>query len=182
VPSLTAIALWGQGDTWSGGGMFTSNRSYWLDADDVTFPIRDESGLRRESQFPRVMWTERGWVSKKHGLEIVMLEKQLANGWILQRTAPGRKKPSYALEQPEDQLTLHFPKWEWANWDRKRLVWVEEGCIRAARLGAHKVGTIRTLYDFNGMKPPQTRRGPGVRPTRRAPGISDRNPGRRPST
>ena len=31
LPSLKAEALWGQGDTWGGGGMFTSNKSFWLD-------------------------------------------------------------------------------------------------------------------------------------------------------
>ena len=49
VPSLRAIALWGQGDTWGGGGMFTSNTSYWLNLDINTFLIRDDSNLRRDS-------------------------------------------------------------------------------------------------------------------------------------
>ena len=31
VPLLSATALWGQGDTWAGGGFFTSNLSYWLE-------------------------------------------------------------------------------------------------------------------------------------------------------
>jgi hypothetical protein len=49
LPSLKAEALWGQGDTWGGGGMFTSNKSFWLEATAETFLIRDNSGLRRET-------------------------------------------------------------------------------------------------------------------------------------
>ena len=52
TPSLTAIALWGQGDTWGGGGMFTSNTRYWLEANAKTFLIRDDSGFHRETERP----------------------------------------------------------------------------------------------------------------------------------
>jgi hypothetical protein len=63
LPSLKAIALWGQGDTWGGGGMFTSNRSFWLDLDFNTSFLRDDSGFRRERYQPKQSRMEReGWV------------------------------------------------------------------------------------------------------------------------
>ena len=60
LPSLKAKALWGQGDTWGGGGMFLSNDTFWLDADRNTFLIRDDSGLRRETYGPKLPYRSRG--------------------------------------------------------------------------------------------------------------------------
>jgi hypothetical protein len=140
LPSLKATALWGQGDTWFGGGMFLSNRSYWLNADGNTFLIRDNSGLRRETYRPHLTFSSRyerdGWTTAG---------KNLRGGWVLR----GRRK-GYELEQPGES-TLAFPTWEWADWDRNRLVWAERGCLLAARLGSHKLGPVRTLHDFNDM-------------------------------
>jgi len=158
LPSLTATALWGQGDTWGGGGMFTSNHSFWLDISARTFLIRDNSGLRRETYCPRQSRMERdGWDLKdrRNGL----FEKSLRNGWILRRMG---WSGGYELEQP-GECKLE-PAWEWADWDRHRLVWAEGGCLRAARLGIHKLGSVRTLYDFNGMDPVSRQKTPAVKP------------------
>ena len=155
LPSLKASALWGQGDTWSGGGFFLSNNSFWLESDDKTFLIRDNSGLRRETYGPKLQYRSReerdGWVGARTPGAI--LEKGIRNGWILRRLG---WKGSYELEQP-GECKINFPGWEWADWDRNRLVWVEDGCICTAGIGANKLGSIRTLYDFNGMAPPKTR-------------------------
>lgn len=63
VPSLKAIALWGQGDTRGGGGVFTSNRSYWLKSDANTYLIRDTTELRRDSKRPATSHEEHhGWI------------------------------------------------------------------------------------------------------------------------
>jgi hypothetical protein len=48
---------------------------------------------------------------------------------------------------------LVFANWEWADWDRERLVWAEGWCLRVATLGSHKLGSARTLYDFNEALP-----------------------------
>jgi len=147
LPSLKAKALWGQGGTTrGGGGVFLSNTTYWLDADGSTFLIRHDSGLRRETYGPHVPHRSpielHGWIGKRGGYV-----KELRAGWILRRLA---KNEGYELEQPGEG-TLKFPNWEWADWDRNRLVWAEGGRIKAARIGAHKVGTIRTLCDLNEM-------------------------------
>ncbi|MBI2680071.1 MAG: hypothetical protein HYX25_03570 [Candidatus Solibacter usitatus] len=148
--SLKATALWGQGDTWGGGGWFTSNRSFWLDAVRTTFLIRDNSGLRRESKRPRQSRMERdGWMSKKGSLDSPVFEKTVRAGWILRRIG---WSGGYELEQP-GECKLAFPAWEWADWDRRRLVWAESGCLLTARLGSQKLGTVRTLFDFNRMVP-----------------------------
>jgi hypothetical protein len=151
LPSLKAVALWRQGDTWSGGGMFTSSRSYWLNADDCTELIRDNSGLRRDPRQPIGLYQARlerdGWVARKTD-DGPVLEKSTREGWILRRL----RKRGYKLHQPEGS-TLTFADWEWAEWDRNRLLWAEAGCIRTAGIGTHKLGRARTLHDFNETLP-----------------------------
>jgi hypothetical protein len=149
VPSLTALALWPQGDTWGGGGMFTSNRSYWLDT--YHEPLRDDTELKRIFIRPALSRMERdGWVRKETRRKTELLEafdKDIPKGWIL-RLRQNYLENRYELEQREHGLTLEFPTWEWADWDRKRLVWAEQGCLRAARIEPRKLGAVHTLYDF----------------------------------
>jgi len=83
-----------------------------------------------------------------------MFEKKLPHGWVLRRMTKHGRADRHELERQEDRATLAFPAWEWAEWDRNRVVWAEKGCLRAAKLGAHKLGTVLTLYDFNEMTPP----------------------------
>lgn len=152
LPSLKASALWGQGDTWSGGGFFLSNDTFCLHVDDQTFLIRDHSGLRKEIYGPHLRFRSReerdGW-RRTGDTDRPVIEKTIRNGWILRKLG-WRAQGGYELEQPEE-CRLRFPLWEWAEWDRKRLVWAENGCLRSARIGSHKLGPIRTLYDFNTM-------------------------------
>ncbi len=112
LPSLKAIALWGQGGTGAGGGIFTSNRSFWLDADSNTLLLRDDSGLRREMQPPAESRNEmHGWVLKEGSAEDRVFEKNLREGWILRRAG---RRAGYELEQP-NECKLAFPTWEWAD-------------------------------------------------------------------
>jgi hypothetical protein len=154
LPSLKASSLWRQGDTWGGGGMFESNNSYWINADANTSLLRDNSGLRREAYDPhrkcRSPMEQDGWARKNGSVEKgPAFERIIGNGWILRKIG---HKPRYQLEQPGEHKP-NFRSWEWADWDRHRLVWAEGGRLMAARVGVHKLHSIRTLYDFNGMVP-----------------------------
>jgi hypothetical protein len=154
VPSLTALALWPQGDTWCSGGMFTSNSSYWLDTHHES--LRNDTKLKRVFVRPAPSRMERdGWVRKETSRKaklFVVFEKEMPKGWIL-RMRQNYLIDRYELQQREHGLTLEFPTWEWADLDRKRLVWAEQGCLRAARIEPRKLGAAHTLYDFNGMTP-----------------------------
>jgi hypothetical protein len=134
--------------------MFTSNDSFRLEADANTFLIRDASGLRRETYGPNCPYKSRlerdGWIAKMSGISSPIFEKTIRDGWILRRIG---YRGGYELEQP-GECKLAFPAWEWAEWDRQRIVWADGGCLRAAKVGAHKLGPMRTLYDFNGIVPP----------------------------
>lgn len=127
LPSLTAIALWGQSDggTRGGGGMFTSNHSFWIDADHNTVRVRDNRELRRVAYFKAPSRMERaGWTSKSNSgspLHIRIFEKVLPDGWSLRKTEQWRKTDRYEVEHAKDGCLLRFPTWEWADWDRTRL-------------------------------------------------------------
>ncbi len=59
----------------------------------------------------------------------------------------------YELEHARSQAHWPFPGWTWAEWDRNRLVWAEQGCLFTAGLDQEKgVGAPKLLHDFNAMK------------------------------
>jgi hypothetical protein len=156
VPSLTALALWPEGgDTRDGGGLFASNNSYWLDPYHEQ-ALRDDTNLKRVFIRPAPSRMERdGWVRRETGRKtkaFFSYEKHLPEGWTL-RLRQNFLNHQYELEQPEHGVILEFPPWEWADWDRRRLAWAEQGCLRAATLEARNLGVIKTLYDFNGIIP-----------------------------
>ncbi len=74
-----------------------------------------------------------------------IFEKAIRHGWILRMLG---WSGGYELEQP-GECKLAFPDWQWADQDWQRLAWAEGGCLRAAALGSHKLGAVRTLFDFN---------------------------------
>lgn len=148
-PSWRAIALWGQGDTRGGGGMFLSNRSYWLDADQNTSLIRDESGLHRAPARPYDDRMElRGWKVTNRENRVPNFEKTVDRDWILRRIG---YEGGYELERP-GEAKFQFPSWEWADWDRSRLVWTDAGKLLTAKLKTRELGAVKTLCDFSEPK------------------------------
>ncbi len=43
-------------------------------------------------------------------------------------------------------------EWEWAELDRKRLVWVTMGVLHAAKIHGKGLGDVKALHDFNDME------------------------------
>ena len=179
VPWLKATTIWGKGDCWHGGGLFTSGSSYWLNDGYGHFLIRDSREVRRDLQFTptrsyggecssvyyvrlqRDDWTLVQIVTNGRLNTCTIFEKQLAKGWILRKFAhaqsgalPGKGCywDEHELEHPKLQMRLTFPKWEWADIDEKTLVWAEDGCIKRAQLHQGELGAAKVLFDFNGMK------------------------------
>jgi hypothetical protein len=137
--------------------MFISSNSYWLDTHHE--PLRNDTNLKRVFVRPAPSRAERdGWMRKETNRKtnvFVVFEKQLPKGWTLRlrQNYLKDKKDKYELEQSERGLRLEFLTWEWADWDRKRLVWAEQGRIRAASLGPKGLGAAPTLHDFNEVTP-----------------------------
>ncbi len=90
--------------------------------------------------------------------EVDVFEKPLREGWMLRKLAYGdlRSPPGkgcywdeHQLIRPASDVVIERPEWEWAELDRKRLVWAEEGKLYAGYLRPKGVVDERELYDFN---------------------------------
>jgi hypothetical protein len=178
TPWLRAVTLFGKGNCWQGGGLFTSDSSYWLNGCDH-FLVRDSEKLERDREFrpcavyngecpgiyyPRLQ--RDGWSLKERltaGVfnTLAVFEKPMPNGWLLRKyahegdsRAAGRACywDEHELEMPGTSLRRTFPDWEWADADGDSLVWAEHGCLKRARLTGEGIGAANTLYDFTPMQ------------------------------
>ncbi|HWI57102.1 MAG TPA: hypothetical protein VNZ22_07735 [Bacillota bacterium] len=175
VPYLKALTFLAKGDCWHGGGLFLSNRDYWLNDGYGHTELRTFKGLRSDLTYqpdtyyggeclnvyyPRLQ--RDGWILRSkdhHGA--FLFEKPLPSLWVLRKLAfaevgapPGRGCywDAHELKHEPSGTVLAFPEWEWADLDRKRLVWAANGQLWTARLGDGKLSQERLLHDFNGMQ------------------------------
>jgi hypothetical protein len=179
APFLKAIVLLGKGDCWHGGGMFTSNRGYWLNDGYGHRPMLESTSVTREdsrvlaSQFggecpgvyyPRLL--RDGWTlgdRMKDGRKKVgtIFEKPAGDGWILRKLAHEQSGPppgkgcywdEHELEHTARGLLLSFPDWEWADIDRGMVLWAEHGKLARGRMRKAGLADIASIRDFTDMK------------------------------
>ncbi len=177
-PWLKAKALFAKGDCWNGGGLFISNRSYWLnDGYGHTVLQQTKEVVRNKAYQPKgyyggecpgvyyVRLQRDGWIltgqqEQATGNDRVIFEKPLAKGWVLRKTAHAqvgspKGKGVYwdehkLINQANEVQTC--PDWEWAELDNDRLVWASQGCLYACSIKTgNKLESTRLLYDFNDM-------------------------------
>jgi hypothetical protein len=176
VPWLKAIVLLSKGDCWHGGGLFTSEREYWLNdgyghrvMKDIAMPRRDYN-YRPKGNYGGeclgvyfVRLQRDGWVLKPSvsDMDLTIFEKPLSHGWILRKYAhaqtgapPGKGCywDEHELEHSASGNRMDGAKWEWADCDGKMLVWAEGGCLFRATVKASGLGDQKLLKDFNEMK------------------------------
>jgi hypothetical protein len=180
TPYLKAIGLWANGSCWNGGGLFMTNTSYWLNAFVYGNEEQQSPGsLKKHEKFPfhegyggecpgvyYIRLQRDGWTLRRHFNEdrehgCSVFEKVLPKGWILEKTAhatihhalgKGCYYDTHRLVHPERDLIQNQTDWEWADWDRHRLVWMKGGILYAARMTSKGPGFARKLYDFNLME------------------------------
>jgi hypothetical protein len=175
VPYLKAISLFAKGDCWHGGGLFLSNREFWLNDGHGHRELKVASDLRRnlDGHPPEYFGGEcltvyynrlrrDGWVMCDEEYQgATLLEKRLPKSWRLRKLAfaeigapPGRGCywDAHELRHESTNTVLAFPEWEWADFVDGRLVWASEGKLSASRLGRGKLLGEKLLHDFNGMK------------------------------
>lgn len=58
---------------------------------------------------------------------------------------------THRLLHLESGTVVDHPEWEWAELDRKRLVWVTEGVLYAAKIHGKGLGEVKSLHDFSDM-------------------------------
>lgn len=181
APDLKAIGLWSNGSTWNGGGLFMSNTSYWMNTPGFLGDHEAHltpRNLREYKKFPfhksyggecpgvyYIRLQRDGWRLLHHFNDedsdgVSTFEKPLPGDWVLRKIShatldrpPGRGSyyDTHSLIQTIRGITLDFPEWEWADWDRERIVWIDKGVLFSAALDSDGLSSIRSLYDFNPM-------------------------------
>ena len=106
-----------------------------------------------------------GWrLTERVGSQLnitAVFEKPLKTGWTLRQLSheecPSRKGKGcywdeYELRNEANGLWLEYRDWEWADWDRGTLVFVEKGCLYRAPLTPEGPAEPSLLFDFSPMK------------------------------
>lgn len=179
VPYPKAIALYPQGETGFGGGLFVDADTYRLNgagphdilsgaARPRRCPGRWEGGAfgtEAPSVYsPRLM--RDGWQLVRHlrdrGEPLdAIFERPLAAGWTLRKLAhasvnhprgTGCYWDEHVLVCAAGGREVAFLGWAWAEWDGQRLVWAAQGRLMAAELGPDGPVAPRLLADFNGLR------------------------------
>ena len=178
APYLKAIALYPKGDCWLGGGLFTGNRTYYLNdgcgaeamiaTDEVTrdtgfHPSGGRGGECLSVYYPRLLrdgWQYVETINPGSYVARDIFEKPAGGGWVLRKIAhaelgapPGKGCywDEHELRHPDLPEPVLCPDWEWAEMDRGRLVWAARGCLRAGLLAEDGLQGETVLHDFNGM-------------------------------
>jgi len=175
VPYLKAISLFAKGDCWHGGGMFVSDREFWLNDGYGHTQLKGSSEVRRSVNYNPTGYfggecltvyynglQRDGWAMSNEDYQgATLFEKKLPKSWLLRKLAfaeigapPGRGCywDAHELRHEPTNTVLALPEWEWADFVDGRLVWASEGQLRAARLSRGKLSGEKLLYDFNNMK------------------------------
>jgi hypothetical protein len=137
APYLKAMVLWGKGDCWNGGGLFTGPNRYWLNelnrSDTRHTLLRDSSELARHrwfrpvggvgaeslsGYFPRLLrdgWRLVGHQETGREKDLHTFERALPGGWALRKLARSQ---------------LDHPPGKGCYWDEHALVHEASGRTR----------------------------------------------------
>lgn len=178
APYLKALAMFPKGDCWNGGGLWTSNTTYWLNdgyghkvmtntsiamRDDEWQPTTHHGGECPGVYYPRLVrdgWSMGTVIEVDRWKSIRVFEKPCSHGWVLRKLAhaeldhpPGKGCywDEHELIRPSSGSSIACPRWEWAEVDGRRLVWAEGGQMHAGRLAPRGLVDTRMLHDFNEM-------------------------------
>lgn len=178
APWLKAVTLYGKGDCWHGGGLFTRKKRFWLNGSGYT-TLREDRRLSIDHAFEPeqhygsectgvyyVRLQRDGWkLIKNEQIErwkaLTVFEKAAPHGWTLRKLAhsevehpPGKGCywDEHELENKATGVCLRKRDWEWADLDSSRLVWAEKGQLRGAYLRRDGLKDDTLLHDFNGLK------------------------------
>jgi hypothetical protein len=168
-PYFTALALWPNGSTWGGGGMFLDNRRFWH---GERLPLHRRFSLKGLVDVPENAYAATlDWRSLDYRLGLRLLH----SGWEILTQVEGHplewKKPNpvgngellldrsfssptyfllFANKRDERQA---FDA-EWADWDQKgRLIVTHKGKLLVGKYNRHTPLRFEELADFNNDRP-----------------------------
>lgn len=177
VPYLKAVALYAKGDCWHGGGLFMTDRKFWMNEgwghekasvnkklEQVDgYPFKEGYGGECLGVYYHRLQRD-GWVMQEAEEDkATIFLKELPKSWVLKKHAyaeigapPGKGCywDAHELIHEPSGTRLAFPEWEWAEWDDEggRLVWATNGQLWAAKPGKGRLTGEKMLRDFNEMK------------------------------
>ena len=175
APWLKAVALFAKGDCWNGGGLFISNKSYWLNDGPPHVLLYDTNKIIRDTSYsPPAFYggeclsvyynrlQRDGWtLMEQKGPKLdslTIFEKKLPKGWIVKKIAHEQvgSPEGKGCYWDEHELIRHdgdvisCPDWEWAEWTDNRLCWAKEGCLYSAGIKNRiQFDESKLLHDFN---------------------------------
>ncbi|HEX8549935.1 MAG TPA: hypothetical protein VF681_00130 [Abditibacteriaceae bacterium] len=183
-PYLKAISLWAKGDCWHGGGLFIDKKHYWINDGYGHSPLKVTSVLKRVDEYPNYVyyggectgvyylrllrdgWSYKGEISKGEYHEVVTFEKPVNEHWILRKFAhatldhpdgKGCYYDEHEMENVKAGVKIDGQNWEWADVDRRRVVWATDGKLFAGRLSTKDMDNIVQLHDFNSVEYERTK-------------------------
>lgn len=176
VPWLKAIVLYPKGDCWNGGGLFTGDRTYWLNDGYGHAQAASSTEVDRVPEFdglgyyggecPSVYYNRLqrdGWTlvrrEQRNKLDaFAIFEKRLPQDWTFQKTcheqigAPKGKGcywDEHALISDAGNR-FEFPDWEWAEWLGDHIAFAKDGCLfRTAIVSKNEISNGSLIHDFN---------------------------------
>lgn len=180
APYLKALAIFPKGDCWHGGGLWTGDRTYWLNEGygESHTVLRDSQLVRRDPRwrpaenyggespgvyYPRLIrdgWTLNNADYTEEWHDRIHFEKPCPAGWLLRKIAhaqlgapPGKGSywDEHELYHAASGVLMPLPQSEWAELDGERLVWAAEGRLHAASLNPEGLVDQKLLFDFNDM-------------------------------
>jgi len=95
------------------------------------------------------------------GGAISVFEKRISDHWSLRKLAHATLEhpvgrgvyfDTHELVSTRTGETVLKEQWEWAEVDGGRLIWAENGCLYAGRIGPKGLGGEKMLFDFTPMK------------------------------
>lgn len=177
-PFLKALDFYPKNCAWNGGGLFASARSYWLNDGGVTKHWNDRfrSGLsvlpqwrneaNRQGECPGIYflrlerdgWEQQEQVQTGKFNYVTKFCKRINDHWQLWKlfhsglNHPAGKSPyyeSHALYNVRRGDKIEMANMEWADVDKNRIVWAEEGKIMSGYVSESGLIDQTTLFDAN---------------------------------
>lgn len=181
VPYFRASDFYVKGDSWNGGGLFLSDRKYWLNNNGVLLHEnrRKESALEVSNTYPghesgygecpmiyfirlkRDGWKEESMKALTRNETIQTFSKRINHHWTMIKifhmgsrnvTGKGVYYEEHRLVNRQEELEIPLPDWEWADLDRDRLIWAEKGNICTGVMKQEGLRNVKNLYCCNELK------------------------------
>ncbi|MBN2530945.1 MAG: hypothetical protein JXR76_31450 [Deltaproteobacteria bacterium] len=175
TPWLKAVSLYGKGNCRGGGGLFLSNRTFWLNDAFDHFSLFEDTRVHRSQGYhpeqhfggecPHVYYNRLmrdGWTLLKlregtDGDLVTWFEKTLSNEWRLRKICHEDASFKVSRERYRDEHELlHMDAiipvtdWEWADWLDETLVFCRAGGLYRQQLSASQTLAEPVLiHDFN---------------------------------